>query len=403
MNELLLTVVVPVYNEEEYLQECLRSLINQTFKDFEIILVDDGSTDNSLQICNEFAAKDSRIKVIHQTNQGMIRARYTGVRSAKGKYIIFCDADDFVEKDTYRCLLDKAIKYDVDIVTSGCWRYYGSQKKIIDVCAAVDEGLYSEDEIRKSIIPVMMWERNRERWGIDPSLCMKLIRRELLLMQYEQVCMFNFSFGEDSVVIYPIILKSHKIYISHDCFYYHRQRNNNQIAPYINSVEFLENALELYRYFMKVFSNHIDKDVLMMQLDMFYIRAVKYISLRHPEAQKKNVAPAVSNKKVWIFPFEKVEKHSRVVIHGAGSVGRQLVEQLEISGFCKEILWVDNNPPQDLSDVRKADSIDKSYDYVVIAVENVGIRNEIKQQYLDDGWEENKLVDVDFGRRNIYV
>lgn len=89
MNELLLTVVVPVYNEEEYLQECLRSLINQTFKDFEIILVDDGSTDNSLQICNEFAAKDSRIKVIHQTNQGMIRARYTGVRSAKGKYIIF--------------------------------------------------------------------------------------------------------------------------------------------------------------------------------------------------------------------------------------------------------------------------------------------------------------------------
>ncbi|WP_455654514.1 glycosyltransferase family 2 protein [Phascolarctobacterium sp.] len=111
----IISVIVPVYNVEKYLPKCLDSLSNQTFQSLEIVLVDDGSTDNSGQICDEYAAKDARIKVLHKTNGGVSSARNAGLDAATGNYIAFADSDDYVEPDMYE-ILYKA----VDVKTVAC-------------------------------------------------------------------------------------------------------------------------------------------------------------------------------------------------------------------------------------------------------------------------------------------
>ena len=93
-----ISVIVPVYNTEKYLRRCMESILNQTFNDFEIILIDDGSTDNSHAVCNQYAKKDSRVRVIPTNHIGVGAVRNLGLLDAKGNYIMFCDSDDYVEE-----------------------------------------------------------------------------------------------------------------------------------------------------------------------------------------------------------------------------------------------------------------------------------------------------------------
>jgi glycosyltransferase involved in cell wall biosynthesis len=111
----LISVIVPVYNVDNYIRRCLESLVNQTYKNLEIIIVNDGSNDNSEQICYEFAEQDTRVKVIKQENGGVSKARNTGLDIAKGEYIGFVDADDFVDIEMYEILLKNAVKYSAEI------------------------------------------------------------------------------------------------------------------------------------------------------------------------------------------------------------------------------------------------------------------------------------------------
>lgn len=121
MNEInsLVTIVVPIYNVEKYLEKCLNSIIKQTYKNLEIICVDDGSPDNSIEILNIFAKKDSRIKIIRQENQGLSGARNTGINNATGKYIMFIDSDDWIELDMVELMVTKMKKSNLDLVICG--------------------------------------------------------------------------------------------------------------------------------------------------------------------------------------------------------------------------------------------------------------------------------------------
>lgn len=114
-----ISVIIPVYKVEKYLSKCLDSVINQTYKNLEIILVDDGSPDKSGEICDEYASRDERIKVIHKENGGVARARNTGLDIASGDYIGFVDSDDWIEQDMYELLMKNATQYDADISMCG--------------------------------------------------------------------------------------------------------------------------------------------------------------------------------------------------------------------------------------------------------------------------------------------
>ena len=115
----LVTVVLPVYNVEQYLDRCINSVVNQTYKNLEIILVDDESPDNCPKMCDEWAKMDSRIKVIHKKNQGLGYARNTGIDNATGEYIYFVDSDDYIALDTIELAYKAAVENNADIVTFG--------------------------------------------------------------------------------------------------------------------------------------------------------------------------------------------------------------------------------------------------------------------------------------------
>ena len=119
MSQPKVSIIVPVYNVEKYLERCITSLKNQTLEDIEIILVDDSSTDSSLEICNKMAREDSRIKVIHKVNEGAGKARNAALEIVTGEYIGFVDSDDFVDTDMFKTLYEKAIKYNSELVISG--------------------------------------------------------------------------------------------------------------------------------------------------------------------------------------------------------------------------------------------------------------------------------------------
>lgn len=109
-----ISIIVPVYKVEPYLRKCVDSILAQTFTDFEVILVDDGSPDNSGKICDEYASKDSRVRVIHKKNGGLSSARNAGIDVARGKYLGFVDSDDYIEKDMYELLYDNIVKEQAD-------------------------------------------------------------------------------------------------------------------------------------------------------------------------------------------------------------------------------------------------------------------------------------------------
>ena len=159
----LISAIVPVYNVEKYLYRCVDSILKQTYENFELILIDDGSPDNCSQMCDELSEKDSRIKVIHQENQGLSAARNSGIKIAKGNYLTFIDSDDWISNTMFEDLINLIKEKNADIsicnfiVTDGNAIYKKNTK--------AEEKLYSKDEFMKIILRVNSNRCIHYAWG----------------------------------------------------------------------------------------------------------------------------------------------------------------------------------------------------------------------------------------------
>lgn len=149
-----ISVIVPVYNAEQYLERCVKSILNQTLKSIEVILIDDGSPDNCPSICDDFAKKDERIKVFHQENAGVAAARNVGIRKAQGDYITFVDSDDYLEPEMYAEMFQKAKDYNCDVVMCDCKKEFGKISSIYT--HSIREGYYDRNQIEKEYFPQLL-------------------------------------------------------------------------------------------------------------------------------------------------------------------------------------------------------------------------------------------------------
>lgn len=211
------SIIVPVYNVEKYLRECIDSLINQTYKNIEIILIDDGSPDNSSKICDEYAEKDNRIKVIHKENGGVTSARKVGANSATGDYIVCVDADDWVE-DTYLEEFVKAIEIDNSEVIC-CEDYIDNGTPKLYKPMSYKEGLYKREDIEKEIFPVLI-EGADCRYFSNALWC-KAVKTEFFVKN--QILVDDgIRIGEDAAVIKPCIYEANSLYIIKKPLYYYR-------------------------------------------------------------------------------------------------------------------------------------------------------------------------------------
>ncbi len=216
-----ISVIVPVYNVQEYLPACVDSILSQTFNDYELILVDDGSPDACGDICDEYAKKDERVHVIHKKNGGLADARNSGIDSAKGAYLTFIDSDDIIYKDYLKYLYDAALAYGAEIVQgmitthldqlgqTGTDRHH----KTYDVRI-----LAGEDAIRDYLMYRTYYS----------TATFKLIKREL----FEGVRFPVGKYSEDEFTTYKLVLKSKKGVCLPEYVYYYRLREGSIVRSY---------------------------------------------------------------------------------------------------------------------------------------------------------------------------
>lgn len=222
----MLSVIVPVYNVEAYLQRCLNSLNNQTLDDIEFIIVDDGSTDRSGSICEEFIKDKPKFTLYKKQNGGLMSAWMHGLKYAKGDYIGFVDSDDYIESTMYELLYTAANHNDADIVM--CNHYYYRDKSITTNRSVIEEGFYSGialEEIRSKIIPKIA-----ESY-LSPSRCNKIFRKQILEKNL-RFCDTRIFSAEDINIVIPSVLSAVSFYYIDRPLYYYCLRSDSISGNY---------------------------------------------------------------------------------------------------------------------------------------------------------------------------
>jgi glycosyltransferase involved in cell wall biosynthesis len=217
MSTPLFSIIVPIYNIERYIEQCILSILDQTFTNFEVILVNDGSPDGCPQICDEYAIRDSRIKVVHKKNGGIVSARQAGVDEAKGEYIACVDGDDWISKDYLEKFAEVINQYASDVVCCGAILAY--EDKETRKPLRINLGYYDRNRIENEIFPILI-ERDDGVY-FPPSLWGKVFRREIY--QQQQLVSTFVNIGEDHACTKPCIYHSQSMYIMEYCLYYYRQ------------------------------------------------------------------------------------------------------------------------------------------------------------------------------------
>ena len=209
-----ISVIIPVYNTSEYLPRCLDSILNQDFEAYEVICVNDGSSDNSIEILREYEKKSSKIKVIDQINSGVAITRNTALKHAKGDYLAFLDSDDFVRGNYLSRLYDAAIDTRSDIVICNFYRYYEQINLAKPVLYKFRKGVFNKYEILKGLIPDNL---------IHSYLWNKLWKREI----FEKHSTFPNMKFEDFAVMSELMYKADTIAVINDALYYYRIRKTS--------------------------------------------------------------------------------------------------------------------------------------------------------------------------------
>lgn len=225
----MISVIVPVYKVEKYLRQCLDSLTAQTLENMEIVVVDDGSPDGCPAICDEYAARDARVKVVHKENGGLLSARKAGLAASIGDYIGFVDGDDWVEPDTFLNMYNAVREYSPDMVLSEFLCDYGDRAEPSEQC--FEESFYDRARLEKEIFPVMLFDGNFYDFGIKPSCWSKLVRRDIFeknLMTVDE----RIRMGEDAAFIYPCLLDSQSAVCIKNPTYHYRITGQSMSTAY---------------------------------------------------------------------------------------------------------------------------------------------------------------------------
>lgn len=263
-------VIVPVYNVERYLDECIESILKQTYSFFTLILVNDGSTDNSLSICKKWAKRDKRIRIIQKENGGLVSAWLAGLRESSNNWVIFIDSDDWIEKRHIETLVDNQNKTEADLIVTHMKQVGDAISKVIPFC--VEEKCYKDKLLTEELYPVMLNAGGFEMRGIPFSRCSKLIRKDLLLNNIKYTSEST-TYEEDMNIIFPTLLDASSISLvsgSNACYCY-RRVENSMLHGYDKK---MEQSIEHIYPALRRACMEKDKDFFLTQVNFEYVSAM---------------------------------------------------------------------------------------------------------------------------------
>lgn len=283
-NNLLISVIVPVYNVEEHLEKCLDSILSQSYQNIEVILVNDGSSDDSGEICDEYAAKSSIFVVVHKKNEGVAKARLTGFEISSGDYITFVDGDDYITSNYIEKLVNPIIKYQVDLV---CCKHFDQYGDLIIPSKYTTKGLFKKSDITSFISSRYIYDDILGHSGIPIFLVTKLIKREFVSKGL--LAGKGLWWGEDQIAAFQIIMDVNSMFILNECLYYYVKHEGQATSVYKTSL--WKNQLDTYMRYKT-----IDKDnLLKLQLIKHVWKYSFLVNLYKKMPKEIHSFPAFSN------------------------------------------------------------------------------------------------------------
>jgi len=244
METSLISIIVPVYNVGRYLTKCLDSILMQTVTDWECVLVDDGSTDESGHICDEYAAADSRFVVVHKKNEGVALARLTGFEHSKGEYITFIDADDYVSPEYLEKLVKPILEKDADMVSCD-YLIVESNESIREPRAKLN-GEFEKEQIKDFIEKHYFYDKETKGYGMTCFLCTKMVKR--IFVEDGLKNGLGLWFGEDQISMFHMLIHCHRLSLISDRLYYYVRHDGQATRKYNHSLwESINQTLEEYR------------------------------------------------------------------------------------------------------------------------------------------------------------
>lgn len=381
INGEIISVIVPIYNTSKYLDKCIGSIVNQTYSRLQVILVNDGSTDESIDICREWEKKDNRIEVVDKENGGLVSARIAGLRVAKGKYVGFVDSDDYIDVMMYEKLKETKEETGASFVYCGlrnCYETMGGVRvtddnipQISGVFEITDRGI---DFLKRHIF--MPFEDERVYAG---GVCLGIYDREFISEAYLHIPI-SCSQGEDFICQVWMIINSNKICFLNDAYYYYNIRNDsishgknyNKYIEISNMIQTIENICNEYGIL-----NQLKEAI------ESYMNRVMILEVNNLNKQL--------NMELYHFPDESKLMGKKVIIYAAGEVGQSYLKQLKANPEINIVMQVDKSIRK--NGIQSPDKIlEADYDILVIAVGRKSIAMDIKYELINMGINKEKIM-----------
>lgn len=293
-----ISIIIPVYNVEKYINKCLDSILNQTLTDIEIIIINDGSNDKSLEICKQYSEKDSRIILIDKKNEGVSVARNKGIEVSKGEYILFVDSDDWIDENSCEIMYKEIQKNKADLFFCNHVREYGTTRDYIDY--GLDEKIIEKDEIKEKIIFPLIEEEDKNKVHLKASFrgpLGKLYKREII---QKSNIYFNHDLiiGEDFIFNLQYLRKTNKIVMSKEYFYHYFKNDESTTNRY------KEDSWSIYRKLLIAIEQQLKIDYKKEEfVDRLNKLKIKYVfwcieNELNPQNQKTNAQKIEYIKKI---------------------------------------------------------------------------------------------------------
>lgn len=312
----MVSIIVPVYDAEKYLDRCLNSIFQQTLEDIEIICVNDGSNDGSLDIIKKYAKKDTRICIVDKKNGGLVSARKAGVSEAKGKYIGFVDSDDWIEPEMYEKLYSHARDSNCDIVCSG---YYFEGNYVSRHVDQVDFGVYDSKKMQ-GLRDLTVMNLGKRSVGIRASLCCKLFSRNILEKIYPQIS-DEITISEDKIGTLYSFLEAESVAVVDEAYYHYMKNDNSMVNSY--DQQYLKHVQIVWEHFRKVYEHPHFSDSMRLQAEI-YLTDMLYKGINSRMGFKKD-------NMLWVDPYwlKEIPDGTHVLLYGFGDFLETYKRQLQ--------------------------------------------------------------------------
>lgn len=376
--ENIISIIIPIYNAEKYLQRCIDSVLNQTYSKLEVILIDDGSTDDSRRIIESYVERDLRVHAIYKNNGGPNSARKAGIMQATGSYAMFVDADDYLDLEICEKFMNVCNEYAVDIV--GC----GLKRLNIDGTVSeykhVQVGKMDAKEVALNIINTnKFFEVDFIIGLVSYFFNIKIIKN--ILYRFDE----RIDISEDVICMFLALWDSNAVYLLDEPLYINV--SNQESISHEHTKSCYKSQQALYYYGLAELHKRSVPSKMYINLEQVIIRDL--LILGYTEA---------FGHLDYLFPFRGVLKKSKLVVYGAGDFGIEIVKYINQTGNYELIRWVDKNQRTihfwDYPIQSPTSLVECKYDYVIVAVTKPSIAKQIVQALLELNIEQEKIKTI---------